>query len=383
MQPRTGGPRSTLTAAQVEGLITGPTVTVDAGCESIDVATGAVTDISEHLIPEGSSVSSAAYATVHRTCRLRLSTELPWASTLLRPFMTLSHGALTARFDLGVYEPGTPEDVAGEDPQTWDVEGYDRLSRLRWAIGSTYRVAASSGALTAVSAAITAAQEDALGVVLEGIGADPTLTSDWVWPIAADSTWLRVCNDLLGSVGYRGIWCDWLGRYRSEPYLSPSVRGTEWTYHADDPSLSIIEDGRRRARDIFPVPNRWVFVRRNIDQAAPADGDGIAVFDNVDVGPASRNAFAGKIRTEVVEVDAESHAALEAQGRRIVEAAMGVATYLEVSTSPNPLHWHFDAVRLRDGPEDSRWLVTDWDLPLDGSPMRQSWRRIDPAPEVS
>lgn len=379
MQPATGQPRQHLTAAEVEELIVGPAVEVDAGVEAIDLVSGETSDISEHLVPSGSSVSRDCDALIHGTCRLRLSVELPWASTLLRPFATLSNSTTSARFDLGVYELGTPSTVVDEDPRTFDVEGYDRLSRLRWAVGATYRVAASSGALTAVAASIAAADEAGFGVVFDGIADDPALSSDWVWPIAGDSTWLRVCNDLLGAVGYRSLWCDWRGRYRSGPWQSPSARGTEWCYCADDPRVTIVHDGRTQTRDIWPVANRWIFIRRNIDQGAPADGDGVVVRDNVSTGPASRDAFAGKVRTEVVEVDAESHAALEVLADDHVEAALGVATYLDVELGCNPLHWHRDVVRLIDGNEDSRWLVQSWELPLDGSPMRQTWRRIDAA----
>lgn len=378
MQSPIGGARSHLTVDQVRSLIEGCSVEIDAGCEAIDVTSGETTDISEFLMPSGSSVSSSVSAVIHRTCRLRLTVELPWATTLLKPYMTMSGGGCAARFDLGVYEPGTPTEAVGETPRTFDVEAYDRLSRLRWAVGSSYSVPSQTGALAAVTDVISDAQESGLGVTFDGAVNDPLLTSDWIWPIASDSTWLKVANDMLSAVGYEPLWCDWQGRYRSAPLTTTAVRGTEWTYRANDPLLSIVEDGRRSARDLHPVPNRWVFVRRNMDQeTAPIEGNGIVTFDNLDVGPASRSAFGGKVRTEVVELSAESHDALVALGQRQVESTLGLATHLEVQTGPNPLHWHNDVVRLVDSAEDSRWLVTDWELPLDGGSMRQSWRRID------
>lgn len=381
MQTATGGPRSALTAAVVRALIEAPHVDITPGLDIVEIATGEVTDISADLVPRGSYVARQCYATIHGRCMLRVSRLVDWTAFYARPRLDMTDGTTTARFELGVYEMSRPQEVWGETPQTFDVYGQDRLARLRWAIGATYRVAAGTGALSAVSTLVSAAQE--LGtytVQLDSSGDDIALATDYVWPIAPESTYRAAIGDLLGAVGYQGIWADWLGNYRSQPYQSPSVRASEWTYDADDPAVSIVRDGARSTASLDDVPNRWVFVRSDPGQDAPESGAGIYIVDNTDEGPVAQDALDGKLRTVVVAVEAETQAALQSRGDRRVEADRSVEEYVDVTTRLNPLHWHFDVVTLRRQGVDTKYLVTDWTMPFDGAAMTQRWRKITTSP---
>lgn len=381
MQPASGTPRQHLSAEQVRDLIVGRPPTVVGGCEVIDLVSGEITDISAHLVAHKSSVSRSSGAAIHGTCRLSLAVELPWAQILARPFMTLRRGDLSARFNLGVYELATPVDRADQDPKVFEVEGYDRLARLRWDVGESRSIAAGDGVLAAVAQAISDAQEGGLGVLLDGIDDDPLAESEWVWP-PVGTTWRQVVDEPLASIGWEPLWTDWRGRFRSRPWLPLSQRGTEWVYDANE-ARSIVKPGRAKALDLWDVPNRWRFVRRNPDLAAPTEGDGIVTFLNADVGASSVAARGGKVCTRTQELDAESHAALVEQARRLVADSLAVSATVQVATATNPLHWHDDIILFRAGAEDQRYVVADWTLGMAGG-MTQTWRRISPLldPEV-
>lgn len=372
MQPLTDPPRDKLTADQVRTLIGATLLQVDVGCELLDADDTFLDDISADLQPAGSLVDRRMYATVHGGCRLRLSRQLDWGSQRLRPYMLLSDGHVSARFDLGVYLPSTPVRPIGETPETYDVEGYDKLEVLDTPVGKTVRVAAG----TAVVAQVRTFLND-LGEPSHSIeSSDATLPSDRLWPLDERTTWLHVINDLLGTIGYRGLWCDWGGRYRSETYRRPADRAPEWVYGTDE-ATTIVGPSRRVVADFFDAPNRWVFIRNDPAQGV-ADPATTGVYEvvNQSDGPTSIDAR-GRTISKVELLDVASQAALVARGDQVVDTDKRIATDLRLETGPNPLHWHFDVVTYDDpalgGPVKA--VSHAWTLPLDGGDMTHEWRQ--------
>ncbi len=366
MQSITAPPRDSLTAAQVSALITGSGVRVSAGTELLASDLTVTEDISDDVA--GGSVSRACLATIHGTCRLSLSRELDWDTALVRPFMILSDGATSARFNLGVYSLATPEYRYAESPVTYDAQGYDRLYLLNREVGDSYSVAAGTDVLTAIRQVF--ADAGLSGVLLDGSAAGKTLPRDKVWPLipteGQPETWLRIVNDLLAMVSYRGVWADQDGLYRSEPYVYPGTRGIEWTL--DEGAYTTIQgEDRTLVRDGWGRPNKWIFVQSNraSGAAAPTEGDGIYTVDEHASDPR------GLTYPVQVSLDVADQASLVALGdQRVASDKRRVSTW-RLSTAPLPLAGHFDVMTLVVNGIARRVQATDWEINLDGADM--SW----------
>lgn len=371
MQPKVIPPRETLTEDDVVGLIRDASgVTIGRGCELLDLSLSLIEDITPDFV--GGSVSRASYANLHGTASLSVSRELPFGWAILRPFITLTDGTTLARFNLGAYFTNTPERSLAESPVTYDVECYDILSVLDDQVGNAYAVAEGAGYLAAIEAILIG--RGVTQYIIDQHASASVLPTDRVWAFDDNTTWLLIVNNLLSSIGYAGIWSDWDGRLRCQPYVTPSSRGPEWTY---DTSLatSMLGLSRVAERDFKDAPNQWVFVRQNdIDGSPPIEGDGVYTYVNQQAGDTS---VAGRRRTitKKVSLDAADHASLVASAQRTIDADTNIPVKIRAETSPNPLHWHFDILYLDDpefGPA-CKLLATQWTLPLDSGNQTHEW----------
>jgi hypothetical protein len=374
MQQLTDPPRSSLTAAQVTGLIRDAEgIIVGKGCELLDQGLNVLEDISADFA--GGSVSRAAYADLHGTCSVGISRDLAWGRAIIRPYMTISDGILTARFNLGAYYTSTPERDLSMVPVTYSIAGYDILHALRTPVGESYVVDVGVSYLAAVEAILI--DQGFTAYVIDKTAAGVVLPAARVWPIDPNTYWLSIINDLLAAIGYLGIWSDWDGRLRVQPYAAPTARPSEWTYDGGV-YTAMMDPARIVARDYFAAPNRWVSVRNNnIDSTAPVEGNGIYTFTNELVGDTSVDAR-GRVITKVMFLDAADQASLVSQARVTIDADMQIKKSLTVPTSPNPLHWHFDRITVTDpvvGPPVEA-LSTQWTLPLDGANQTHEWTFI-------
>lgn len=373
MQPRTASPRSDLTATEVEALLTGDSVSVSAGMERVSSSGVVLEDVSDAL--QGGSVSHNNYARIHSTCRLVVQDDvLDFGSDRVRVFMTLSNGSIEARFDLGTYLLSTPKRRVGEYPTTYEVEGYGVLTFLDNPVGQTYEVEAGTNVVEAVRSILDAQGAGTPRFVEESA---LTLATARVWPLDEGTTWLLIVNDLLSSIGYRGLWEDWTGRYRSEPYQSPKNRAAEWYYDSDVRTSILHEDGEVEA-DFFDTPNRWVFVRQDPGGtlSEPGTPDVYEVTNQSD-GPTSIDAR-GFERSRVRFLDAVDAVALQLQGDSIVDRDKRLDRTYKVATEPNPLHWHFDVVTLHDVDVGSvpKLVSHEWTLDLTGGEMTHTFRQV-------
>jgi hypothetical protein len=375
MQPPTAVPREHLTAEQVLGLVQdAPAMTIGWGAELLDQNLGLLDDISGDLA--GGEVSRASYALLHGTARLVISRDLDWGSAIVRPYMTIGDGSLSARFNLGAYYTSTPRRRVGQSTPSHDVDGYDILAGLADPVGEVYAVDAGIGYLTAVEDILL--QRGFTQHVIDRTAAGLVLPAARVWPFDAKTTWLTIVNDLLSAVGYAGIWSDWDGRLRCHPYQSPAARTPEWEYDAE-PFTSMLGD-RAIERDYFASPNRWVVYRQNdVDGPPPVEGDGLYTWVNERQGDTSVEGRGGRVITRVEPVDAADQASLVALAEQLIDADLRLKTTIAVTTAPNPLHWHFDRLLLTDpafGPVRDV-LGTQWTLPLTGGDMSQEWTVLE------
>ena len=374
MQPLVAPVRVHLTPEQVVALIQDtPAVTFSAGCELL---TGLDLLVNEDFTDDfiGGSVSRSSYANLHGTATLTIARELPWASAIVRPYIEMSDGTDTARFNLGAYFTSTPARDVSQFPITYDVACYDLLSILDDPVGDAYGVAEGEPYLEAVESILMG--RGVLRYLIDQDAAAEVLPTDRAWPLDERTTWLTIVNDLLASIGYAGVWTDWDGQVRCEKYVSPRERSPEWVY---DTELATSMLGARTShRDFFTAPNRWVFVlSNNTDGPAPVEGAGKYTYENTYEGDTSVEARGREI-TKVVTVDAANQAALVAAAQRTIDADMLIPTKINAATFPNPLHWHFDLVYLNDPAvgSPSNALATQWTLPLDGTDMTQEFTLI-------
>ena len=363
--------RSHLTATQIRYLIErAPSITVGAGLEATDLAQVDVLDITEDFL--GGTVERSGYATLHGAGTLQVTRPLEWGWQVIRPYMTITDGIRTARFNLGAYFTNTPQRVTGETPPTWEVVCYDLLYRLDKTVGGSYSVAKGTLILERVEDILTA-RGYTLYLIDQSRAADVTPDAK-TWAMDTSVTWLTIVNDLLGMVGYQGIWSDWNGYMRCQPYQRPLDRGYEWYLAADQ--YSILDPVARVEFDYHDAYNRWVGIRQNNpEDAAPVEGNGVYTLENQSVGPTSIEARGGMVNTRQESFDIVSQADLITAVNTMADADMSVPTTISTTTGPLPLAWHFDRY-LVDNPElgvPTEVLNTNWRLPLNGEPMEHVW----------
>lgn len=345
---------------------------IDAGLDLLDSDLDLIEDISDSL--ESGVVDRSNYRRIHGTARLRIGRSLNWHSQRLRPKVTLTDTRTgeSASWNLGVFLPETPARVAGETPQTFDVECYDLLTVLDDPVGETYRVASGAAYLSTVETIIS---DLGLTAVLDQTAASKTLPSARVWEIDGRNTWLRVVNDLLAAVGYRGVWADREGQIRSRPYVAPRNRASIWTYDTGDDETTV--ESISWETDLWQVPNKWVFIRDDPEQDLPASGDGIYTVTNQSDGAASIDQR-GRTVTRIVRLDAADQTSLETQGDQLVDRDKQPLEHVDLTSSPNPKHWHADVVDVTAaevGLTAAKFAEVSWSLPLDGSAMTHRLRR--------
>lgn len=372
MQPLSVGPRLSLSNAAVLALIRDtPSLIVSAGCELLDRTLTVMADITG-LLAAG-TVSRDSYADLHGSASLAIESTLDWGSAIVRPYMVLAAGTVQARFNLGAYYTSVPKTVLGEAPLVHDVECIDILDGLNSPVGETFAVAAGAGYLAAVESILIT--QGFTQYQIDQTSASTVLPTARTWLLDDQTTWLTIVNDLLGSIGYRGIWSDWDGLLRVEQYISPTARSPEWSYDTGS-MTSMLTPGRSVERDFYRAPNRWVFYRsNNVDATAPVEGNGMYTVVNQTDGPTSVEGRGGRVISSVKGLDVADQPSLVKAGQRIVDGDMTVKAKLTVGVAPNPLHWHFDVVALND-PDVGRagnCLVSKWTLPLDGGDGSQEW----------
>lgn len=383
MQGLTDGPRAGLTSDQVRYLVANTSsVNTAAGMELIDQNGTILEDVTDDL--EGGSVSRNSYADIHGSASFAIGRPLDWGASIVRPYYEMT-GALsstattitTVRFYLGAYFTEAPEEELDDEPTTYDVTGHDILSDLDDAVGDGYSVPAGTFVLDQCETILQS--RGWTNYVIDDDARAKVITSPLTWTIDDNVTWLVIVNALLTSVGYQGIWSDWNGALRLHSYTDLASRPPEWVFDVSE-ATSLMEQGRKRARDLYDAPNRWVFYRGNAtEDGQPVDGSGRYEFVNETLGVTSVEARGGRVKTKTASLDVADHSGLVAAASRIIDEDMALPSVLTVPTAPFPLAWHFDKYEVDDprvGPV-STVLGRSWTLPLDGSAMSHEWSVLD------
>jgi hypothetical protein len=259
---------------------------------------------------------------------------------------------------LGVFILTGPDVDAGEEPRTRDVTGVDKLWLLQRQVGDTYVIEAGVSYLDAIRTVLMDAGLVAR-LLLQADSQATTLVDPAVWPLAR-YTWLDVVNGLLGSIGYRGLWVDEEGRFRSEPYTDPAQAGPVWDFDTTDQSTTIVSEDRSLSADVYDAPNRWMFVRKMDQEPTVANGN-VYIVDRSEGEPYTR--------PRVEFLDVVDAAALQSEGDRIVAEDTHSVRVVKLACSLLPLA-HGDVVTVTDpglGLSQARGVVRRWSVASDGT----------------
>jgi hypothetical protein len=371
VQGFTDAPRSGLTSDQVRWLLAhGPQVQVDQGCDLLDTSNNVVADISEDMVSGGEVTgdNTVTGEQVAGKCQIKLMRELVWGRDRVRPWVSLSDGAVTAKFYQGVYVLTTPQQPSGETPATYDVQGYDQTSILTDQVGDTYVVAAGTTYLQALRNVLTASGVGA-NLLLAGDAGSKALPYAMVWALYdGGPSWLTICADLLASIGYERLWADEMGNLRSQPATDPATRPLAWTFDVTDGSVdSLVSPGWTRDQDMWAAPNKWIFIRSNTGGTSPTVANGMVYkVTNQSDGPSSIDALSGRVRTTVVYLDVPDAATLKTQGDLAVAADKAASVSVSLQTFL-PAIGHGDVVQFVQPGRSEKLGVATWTTNLDGS----------------
>lgn len=408
MQDLNASPRDAFTAAQIAALLVAtPNPRYASGLEVLDASLKLLADISGNF--RGGQITRTMRAAVHGTCSLNVDDDITFdpGKQLLRPYMLISDGVSTARFNCGVFRVARPTADWSAALTANAYVGSDRLSLLTRPIGDAYRVLKATQYLAAVRQVVDDAGLDPATVQLDGTKASAVLPADKTWPLLVDTstsstgkkqltardatsdnstatTWLDVINDLLGAVNYRALWADQDGVFRSGPYVKPSARAVEFAFDFDDAFNAVIAPDRQLNVDQSDPVNVWIFQQSNLTDSAgnpiqPVEGAGQYTRVNQNYGPTSVDAQGGLEWKTVVQLDAADQATLVELGDAYVDQALSAASSYAVTSAPFPAAGHWDVYSYSDQRAlggAATLIATAWTLDLGDSttpPADQTW----------
>ncbi|UJQ87155.1 minor tail protein [Arthrobacter phage BaileyBlu] len=300
-----------------------------------------VLDLADQKIGELDGVTEGSFdystfATIKSSGSLTcVAPNVDWLRVRIQPWYTMTALGQTVSWPLGVFIPASPGVDYSAPGGVQSLELYDKLLILdQDKTDGTYSVSAGS--------VVT----DVVRGILRGIGetqdaitdSAETLKSSMVWE--ADTSKLKIVNDLLDAINYFSLWADGYGVFHGSPYVAPTGRGIAWEFA--DNTLAIYSPDFSLDADTFNVPNKVI-------QVSTSDGETpalIAEARNEDpASPYSYNNRGRWITRVETEVEATSQPILDSIAqRRLVELSAVTETYeLEHAFIPLELN---DAVRF-------------------------------------
>lgn len=315
------------------------------------------------------SVSNNALADIKRTAKFTLldTSAINYLKDRIQPWARLrmpDDGFV--EWPLGVFLLSTPTRSLGANGVvTREVEAYDQLLVLRDdTVSDRYSVAAGVLYTDAISAI-------SFGLASSIVPSTLALPATMEWE--PGTTKSRILNDLLAAINYESAWFDELGRLVCRPYQSPAVRAPEYHYAANE--VSVITGNVDQTLDLFDVPNKWVLVKSEPDQAPL-----IGTFTNTSPTSPTSTVSRGRVISDIrTEQDAADQATIDALAERAGFNASQVFEQVKFTTASMPMHSNADVLNLAlPGLAISdKYSEQTWELPLkSGARMTHTARRI-------
>lgn len=285
------------------------------------------------------SISYNSLARIKRTAKFSIKEDgtINFLSDRIKPLarLKMTDGGF-AEFPLGVFVLSTPPrkaDAAGV--VTREVDAYDLLQVLvDDKVIDRYTVTTGTNYVTAIKTVL-----DNAGLTTQNLTAiDKTLPADRDWE--PGTTKLQMINDLLEAINYRSLWFDENGVAVAQPYVSPIVRASEYTYKDDDES--VIFPGIQQGLDLFALPNQWVLYVSEADRPTLR-----SVYTNDNPGSPTSTVSRGRtIVADPKQVDAADQATLDALSQREAFEASQIYEEVEFETAIAPYHSDSDVLTL-------------------------------------
>lgn len=382
MQALTAAPRDHLTAAEVESLISGDSVTVVPGCELLDTSNNVVADISTDMVKKAGGIQWNNRTAIHGSCQISLVRELAWGRDRIRPYRDHSRGDLTARFYLGVYVTDRPVENRAVIPITRDVAAYDLLYLLQQTgPGDTWVAPAGETYFDELQRGMT---ESGIGtnLLLDGDMQDLLIPETRAWCLLEPGvTWLTIITDLLAEIGYVPPWMDPDGNLRSRLYIDPAVQAPDRSLDVGDIRTNLVGHDRNVVITTANIANSWRFIMANA-AVTPIEGAGIYTPPvNDSEGPNSTAAL-GRVVHKTMYLQAADQDALVAQGNQIVAAdkASVRTIHLPVARLAS-IMGQDDVFQLTDAGVTEKAAAASWSLNFDNS-LGQLVLGGEPAPPL-
>lgn len=398
---------STLTPAQLATLTRSPLATIDLGVELLNFDLTVNSDITAYADVSAGDVQWTGSALVHRDIAVNLSLELAWGIALIRVYRVVTDTVtgLSARCNRGVFCLTSPEHDLGQtvtaadgtQQSIYSVTGQDRTYLLDRQPGYSVYIPIPCTVASALDQLYTAAGVP--GYLVDSSSSTASLGAALTWPmipastaastdgtqtgdpqIAANggessgATWRQMINDVHAQVSYRAVWADENGLLRSTPYASPETAPISGVLDANDPVTSIVGMDRKVTRDVWGIPNRWIFTWSNMPAGtAPTLSDGgVYIVDNVGDGPSSQSARNGLVYSQTISLTAVDTTSFITQGdTRVAADKRTVTTYvLKLAPAALVMLGHFTVLSLADsdaGGVPVRVQCAAWTEHFDGS----------------
>jgi len=336
--------------------------------ELLDTSNSKTADLTNIL---GCSVEQNWLADIKRKASFELTDDggINFLADRIRPYVRLylpPYGTDDwVEWPQGVFLLSTPSRRDEQSSILRDVEAYDLLQVYADdLVSDRYTVTAGTVYTTAISTL--------LGSTPKNITA-----SSKTLPVAKDwdpgTSKLSIINSLLGAINYESLSFDEAGTAVVKPYVAPSSRAEEYVYADDENSLMV--PGVDQTLDLYSIPNKWVLVVSDPDQAAL-----VSSYTNTDPSSPTSTVRRGRTITDFrTEQDAADQASLDAKVARLAFEASQIYEAIEFQTGLMPIHSGNDVYRLTYSPLaiNDRYSEHSWSMRLEaGAPMAHRARRV-------
>lgn len=294
----------------------------------------------------------------------------PWAQVYVPPRIMPDHTPTTggwAEFPLGVFLLSTPEEGFRVGGTIRDIEAYDQgIILMQGTVDGRYLIPSGTKFTDALANIF-----QAVGITRYNITPTAkTLPVDREWDRGA--TYLSIINELLKAMNYYSVWFDGDGYAICAPYVLPSLAPSEYTYAEGDMSV-IRTDSLTRRKDLFNVPNKWVYV---VSQADREELKSVYVNDSANSPLSTGNR--GITIVDNRTVDAADQATLDGLVQRAAQDASQVYETVTWDSILMPHHNHMDNYTLSSSQLGGafKFRETSWAMELKaGGTMSHSARR--------
>lgn len=234
-----------------------------------------------------------------------------WYAYRIRPSLIIN----SKKSPLGVYVVRPSQTTTSATSSVLTLDLYDRtFIPASDAVDDTFSIPAGVVVTDAVREILASTGETNVAITSDST----RLPAGLVWEPGTSK--LTIINDLLASVGYSALWCDFTGAYRVAPYIPPSARPIAHTFSEDSTSIHSPESMRKQ--DAL-IPNKIVCISQETSDT-PAMR---SVALNED--PASPYSFQAQgvwVAETHTGCEAATQAVLDATARRYLASAIASAT---------------------------------------------------------